>query len=266
MNITNCANPNKKPSFGVRLTPDFKAAEKVVRDLVNEGWQSGTYLLDVRFAHKKFKDHEQRAVAMLKIAEVQSLIFAYRRAMSHFLTCADNKDCCSLLKKIISHFRALNCAESAFLAKGELDKLGIPNRLVYDSSIDHCFLIAGRDKPFTGYRDSQKGEYVVDFWMKKVYKSVEEAYLDFKKKFDASFKDKIEDRTETPYVYRMKKLTKADVEANIKLIDELMKSKEKLSAMVANERKQIPYDIKWIEQKINGRLLHEYIEKLNGLA
>lgn len=261
MSISN-VNSKYNVSFGVGVTQEFKLAEKIVKDIVNQGWQSSTFMKDVRYDVKLYKNHEKRALAMLKIAEMQSLIFTYRRAIAHILKFDSTKECFDCIQNIIKEARSLNCLEYSFLSFLKLKDAQIPCRIVSDPNIDHCFVVVNRKEPFTSYRDAKKGEFVVDAWIKKVYKSVQEAYLDYKKSFSANYNCNLVDRTEKPYPYCIisGKADKLKREEQLKKINE---SLSKVRATARSLRKLIPYELKRIEYKINGRLIDEYMGEMD---
>ncbi len=253
------------PSFGARLTPQIKAAEQVVKDLAGKGWQSSTFFEDVRYVPKKFMNHEHRALAMLKIAEIKSMIFAYRRAMLNLFQFSDENEAGSWLRKVVDRLRVLNCGEAAIIVGRELEKKGIPSRVVADKSIDHCFVVANRSEPFTNYRSAQKDNFVVDLWMKKIYKSVEEAYTDFKRRFAAKIDDSIVDRTgQSDYCCINTRVADSNSMLNDSVLEKLVQSSDKVRSSAVKERLQIPNQIVRIEQKINGRLVEEYLEDFNN--
>lgn len=259
-----------KPSFGSRLTPAYKAAERVVKNLAEEGWQSETFLDSVRyssscFSREKFDYH--RGLAMLKIAEFASIINTYRLFFQSKFKFSDMDSAYAFLKNVVSKFRALNCEESARLTYLELEKMGIPCRIVYDQNIDHVFVVANRKEPFTSYRDAQKGEVVADFWLKKVYSSVEEAYVDFRRRFGANKKTQLRDKTDISYAAKLDSEYDSQIskqnEANLMRLEKVIEALRRYSSVEASSLKRTTRNI---DYKDTRRILHEYIGEFLELS
>ena len=242
---------NTTPSFGSRLPINYKTVEKIVRDYTNRGYQSATFLNDIRYAsNEKFINDYHRGLAMLKTAEAHTGIMRYRRLFSSCLKCKDHSDYMSLLTKIIDKVKLLNCGESAELIHNALTKLGIPSRLVSDKTMDHVFVVVNRSTPFTNYKQAKPGEFVADLWLKKTYKSVNEAYSEFKKLFNITTKNELEDITDRPFKYSLNRpLTNEEKLNNEKVIERLFDNIDVLHKEVNYEG----YALKKSTSHIQGR-------------
>lgn len=231
---------NLKPSFG-GLPANYKTAEKIVREYVNKGWQSATFLNDIRYnSNNNFINDYHKGLAMLKTAEAHTGIMRYRREFSSAFKCKDNEDYVNLLSRILDKVKLLNCGESAELIYSALTKLGIPCRIVSDKTMDHVFVVVNRTAPFTSYKSAKSGEFVADLWLKKVYKSVNEAYTEFKKLFNVSMKNELEDISEKPYKYSlMRPLTQEEKTINEKTLCKLFENIDVLRKEVGYESKSL---------------------------
>lgn len=232
---------NMIPTFGSRLPLNYKTVEKVVRDYANKGYQSATYLNDVRYgSNDNFINDYHKGLAMLKAAEAHTGIMRYRREFSSNLKCKGNDDYMTLLSKIIDKVKLLNCGESAELIHHALSKLKIPCRIVSDKTMDHVFVVVNRTKPFTNYKQAKSGEFVADLWLKKTYKSVNEAFVDFKRLFDVTHKNELEDITDRPFKYSlMRPLTEEEKLSNENALNRLFKNITVLRQEVSYEGKAL---------------------------
>ena len=232
---------NTNVSFGSRLPLNYHTVEKVVRDYANRGYQSATFLNEVRYSsNDNFINDYHKGLAMLKTAEAHTGIMRYRRLFSSELKCKDSNDYMSLLTQIIDKVKLLNCGESAELIYNVLAKLGIPCRVVADKTMDHVFVVVNRSAPFTNYKNAKSGEFVADLWLKKTYKSVNEAYIEFKKLFGVTNKNELEDITDKPFKYSlMRPLTDDEKLSNEKAISHLFENIDVLRREVGYEGKAL---------------------------
>ena len=202
-NLSNLNINTYTPSFRGYLTPMYKVAEKVLREVNRNEYQSATYLRDVRYAGKNYINAHQMGLSELKVIQANILIDLYRSRFANLLKYRSEEDFLRALKSLLHKIKFLNCGEHAYLTYSELRKNGIPCRVVADKNIDHSFVVANRRKPFNSYRDKEKGNFIVDSWLRKIYRNVDEAYLDYKRKFDAQMRAEspVVDITDSPYNY-----------------------------------------------------------------
>ena len=253
---------NTTPSFGSRLPLNYKTAEKIVKEFSNQCWQSATYLNDIRYAGtENFLNDYHKGLSMLKTAEAHTGIMRYRRQFASAFKCKDNNDYMEILTKIIEKVKMLNCGESAQLVHHELNKLGIPNRMVSDKRMDHVFIVVNRTKPFTNYKDGKSGEFVADLWLKKVYKSVNEAYVDFKRLFKANPKNELEDITDVPFKYStMRPLTEKEKLSNEATFEKVLKNIDLLKHEVKCEAKTLKLHTNHIQGRNKGQLKQSFVD------
>ncbi len=232
---------NTNVSFGSRLPLNYRTVEKIVRDYANRGYKSATFLNDIRYSsNDNFINDYHKGLAMLKTAEAHTGIMRYRRLFSSDLKCKDNNDYMSFLAQIIDKVKLLNCGESAELIYAALTKLGIPCRVVSDKTMDHVFVVVNRSTPFTNYKNAKSGEFVADLWLKKTYKSVNEAYTEFKKLFGVTNKNELEDITDKPFKYSlMRPLTDEEKLNNEKTLKHLFENIDVLRREVECEGKAL---------------------------
>lgn len=229
------------PSFCSRLPLNYKTVEKVVREYVNKGYQSATFLNDIRYSSNNgFINDYHRGLAMLKAAEAHTGIMSYRRKFSSALKCQDSGEYSALVVRIIDKIKMLNCGESAELIYAALSKLGIPCRVVSDKTMDHVFVVVNRSTPFTNYKNAKSGEFVADLWLKKTYKSVNDAYTEFKRLFNVTNKNELEDITDKPFKYSLSRpLTAEEKTNNEKVLDKLFKHIDILRREVGMEARNL---------------------------
>ena len=258
----NFQNINRlNPSFGAKFASNFKTVEKLVRELSNKGWQSSTYLDDVRYSQQNFVSDYHKGLAILKSAEAHTGIMRYRREFVRNIKCQNEADYNNILAQIIDKVKMLNCGESAQLVHFALNKLGIPSRIVSDRTMDHVFVVVNRTTPFTNYKNGKSGEFVADLWLKKVYKNVEEAYLDFKRKFNVSPKNELDDLTDKPFKYSlMRPLTEEEKLSNEKNIKKLFSNIDLLRKEVRCEAKELKNHTSHIQGRLKGQIKHNFVD------
>ncbi len=201
-------------SFGRRLPPNYLIVEKIIKDYVRLGFKSATDL-EMRLPNNLQKENDlssrdffinnsnkkvyldvnaqavnsyvrQKQLLTYKISSIQKFIEYYRSEILPRLNFETEDDYYLTMKDLVKRYGMANCFECASLLHFELNKLGIPNRMIQDLNIDHCFVVVNRKEPFISYKHRQKGEFVADLWLKKTYKSVQEAQVDFNNRLDCT--------------------------------------------------------------------------------
>ena len=261
----NSLNINKtSPSF-CGLPVNYRVAERIVRNLSNKGFQSSTYLNDIRYGGQdNFVNDYHKGLAMLKTAEAHTGIMRYRREFSGNIKCRDSEDYLSILCKIIEKVKMLNCGESAELVFSELKKLGIPCRIVSDKSMDHVFVVVNRSTPFTNYKNGKSGEFIADLWLKKVYKSVNEAYVEFKRLFDVSPRNELKDITDDSFKYSlMRPLTSEEKSSNEAVLERLFESINLLKKEVGFEAKGLKRSTSFVQGRNKGQIKYSFFENFD---
>lgn len=259
---------NQNPSFGAKITPAYKIAEKVVKEVTSNEYQSSTYLDFVRYTQKKFINQYHRGLVLLKLAELKTKLDFYRMLICHRFANRNLEDFQKAFKELLSLTKLTNCGENAFLVHGELTRLGIPSRVVSDRNIDHSFVIVNREKPFNSYRDKEKGNIVADAWLRRVYPNIDEAYTDFKLKFDAKMDldcngkktSPLVDVTDAPYKCLIKpNMSIADEVQNNAVIAQIKQIGESIRKIVGYEANILKKTTSHIENiSDNNRIIGSY--------
>lgn len=201
------------------MTPDMKKAEKILRSFVNQGYLSSTYLEDVRYAQKKYKNEYHRVLTYIKTTEAMCLINLYRMYQKAFIFYKNNQEYFAALTKAVKNAKAANCSECADIMYKQLKKSGLDARVVVDSKIDHAFVLVNSKRKVKNYRSGKPhGEaFVVDPWLKRIFTSLDEAYLEFKRMFGAKKNRRIRNHTEYYLYNQMECVSEENIAGNRKM-------------------------------------------------
>lgn len=258
----------KAPSFGSVSSPAYRIAEKVVRELTRNEYQSATYFADVRYPKKNFINQHHRGLAILKLAENLAKTDIYRNLICNNIVSRNFDDFYNTFKKLLPQTRLTNCGENAFIVHTELAKQGIPSRVVSDRKIDHSFVVVNRETPFNSYRDKEKGNFIADAWLRKIYRNVDEAYLDYKTRFNAKMKTEyggspLLDVTDAPYQYRINaNMTTADEAKNKSVTAQIAQITEIIRKIVSCEARTLKKTTSHIENLDDRRIRENFIEDI----
>lgn len=214
-------------SFKSRYPRNYKVAEKIIQEYLPLGLKSATDY-EMRIPDSIGKNYaRQNQILSVKIPLVEQFINYYRQQIFPYLKFATEEDYYSTLKNLVKKYKMVNCAECAELVHYELKKRGISSRIVSDTNVDHCFVVVNRDDAFVTYKDKKAGEFVADLWLKKIYKSVQEAQIDFNNLFGGVTKyNLLFDTTFAPVDVLYRPLTKREKDVNkeiLKNLDDLWK-------------------------------------------
>lgn len=250
INVTFNPINNYNVSFGRSLPPNYLIVEKIIKDYARWGFKSATDL-EMRLPNDIQKENgllgreffinnsnkkvyldvntqavnsyvRQKQLLTYKISSIQKFIEYYRSEILPRLYFEKEDDYYLAMKEIVKRYGFANCFECASLLHFELNKLGIPNRIIQDLNVDHCFVVVNRKEPFISYKHRQKGEFVADLWLKKTYKSVQEAQIDFNNRFGGvNHYNLLIDSSATRANILNRHLTKKEKEHNEKLLNSL---------------------------------------------
>lgn len=257
------------PSFGGRFPLNYSTVEKVVREYANKGWQSSTFFNDIRYSGSdKFINDYHKGLSMLKSAETHAGIMHYRRTFASSFKCRDNDDYMGILSRILEKVKMLNCGESAEIIYTALTKLGIPCRIVSDKTMDHVFVVVNRSTPFTNYKNAKPGEFIADLWLKKTYKSVNEAFVEFKRLFNVTNKNELEDITNKPFKYSiMRPLTDEEKALNEKTLENLFENIDLIKKETSIEARTLKKSTTHVQGRnkcqIKRRFVEDFDEAIN---
>ena len=237
-------------SFKAHYPKNWFIVEKIIKEYANWGFKSATDL-EMRVPNKLQRDEgfnreffinnsnrkvyvdtnkqalnsyvKQKQLLTYKISSIQKFIEYYRSEILPRLYFEKEDDYYLAMKEIVKRYGFANCFECASLLHFELNKLGIPNRIIQDLNIDHCFVVVNRKEPFITYKHGKKGEFIADLWLKKTYKSVQEAQLDFNNRLGGANKyNLLIDSNETGANILNRPLTQKEKAHNEKLINSLI--------------------------------------------
>lgn len=239
---------NQTLSFKARYPKNYNIAEQIIKDYLSLGLKSST-AYEMRFpsaikkefgSQREFykndvgkriyldeNDNSERYIRKkqllsFKIPLVENFIMYYRSQVLPYLKYASADDYYLTLKNIVKKFGMVNCAECAELVHYELSKRGVASRIVSDCSVDHSFVVVNRDEPFVTYKDKKSGEFVADLWLKKTYKSVQDAQIDFNNRFDGVTKENLLMDITYPFGDIIERpLTQKEKANNLKLLKKL---------------------------------------------
>lgn len=252
INATANIRNNNSLSFKRGLPSNYTFAETIIRNYCNKGLKSSTEYT-MRFPNLLEKEIEtnreffrnninkkiytdiddsiiqkyirKKELLALRIPRFENFINYYRHKIMPLLYYETENDYYLTLKNLVNKFGALNCGDCAQLVHYELKKQKIPSRIVSDIDIDHSFVIVNRKEPFVTYRDKKPNEFIADLWLKRNYKSIDEAYVDFRNRFDTvSNANFLIDSTDNLGItIKNKPLTKREKEYNKQMLAELDK-------------------------------------------
>ena len=255
------------PSFGAIKTPTYRTVEKVVREICRNEYQSETYFKDVRFPKKGSKNALFKGLAALKTAYATTLIDYYRRILYAQIKSRNPEEFLATFRTLLKELKHTNCGENAFLVHSKLKELGIPHRVIYAYDSDHCFVIANREKPFNTYKDKEKGNFVADAWLRRVYPSIEEAFWDYERllkptsEIDKSTSKigRLIDITDSPYQYVINpNMTTKDERRNQSAISDIRAIIDILNKFVRYEARILRKGTEHVKNKEFARILDDF--------
>lgn len=179
-----------KVSFGARNPLSYRKAEKALLELSRKGVLSETY-----FASKsccaKSTDSALICSRLVKRLLEKVNIIRHDLTFREYSSANEYYEC---IKKKVLENQVGNCFELSGILHHQLQKAGINSKHV-ELSADHCVVLVddkNRAKEFT-FRDISRGAFIVDPWLKNIFKSSEAAFLHLKHMLEVSKDSKLKD-------------------------------------------------------------------------
>ncbi len=174
---------NSNTAFKAGLTPQMKKAERVLLEFMRRGYKSQTRMATYRYVDGyKYRNHYHLYLAKLKEKEM-SCIVNLQRAYLERMIYSNRKEEARLLEQLVNITKTANCGESAVICSNMLKRAGIDCQVRFDEFGDHMFTLVGDMSKFNNYKTQGKAVFIPDVWTQKLYRSINSAYVDFKRGF-----------------------------------------------------------------------------------
>ena len=211
-----------QPTFKGRLTPDFIKATNILRDFKNQGIISPTFEMYRHIKPKRLEellrpekyDLEKLtffssefsiptgSARLESLSRKQTSVLLEDKYYSKFFHAMNSKmngiaklretlmdrrprHALEIMDAIVKRFKIGNCQEQSLLMRDKLQKAGITAELTGRGFLDHCYLVCNISPQANIKNPSTWGKkaFIVDPWLNKVFRSKEEAFVEYKRIF-----------------------------------------------------------------------------------